>query len=60
MLRTLLAAAIAKLYLRTDNARRVLFLVDRLELESQASKNFNAYLANDGIQTVIYKQRRQE
>jgi type I restriction enzyme R subunit len=58
--KTLLAAAIAKLYLRTDNARRVLFLVDRLELESQASKNFNAYLANDGIQTVIYKQRRQE
>ncbi len=54
--KTLLSAAIAKLYLRTDNATRILFLVDRLELETQAWKNFNAYLANDGISTVIYKQ----
>ena len=58
--KTLLSAAIAKLYLRTENATRILFLVDRLELETQAWKNFNAYLAPDGIQTVIYKQRRQE
>ncbi|NJM55909.1 MAG: DEAD/DEAH box helicase family protein [Verrucomicrobiae bacterium] len=58
--KTLLAAAIAKLYLRTENATRVLFLVDRLELETQAWKNFNAYLAPDGISTVIYKQKRQE
>jgi type I restriction enzyme R subunit len=57
--KTLLSAAIAKLYLRTENATRILFLVDRLELETQAWKNFNAYLANDGISTVIYKQRRQ-
>ena len=56
--KTLLSAAIAKLYLRTENATRILFLVDRLELENQAWKNFNAYLANDGINTVIYKQRR--
>ncbi|MGI8965445.1 MAG: DEAD/DEAH box helicase family protein, partial [Limisphaerales bacterium] len=58
--KTLLSAAIAKLYLRTENATRILFLVDRLELETQAWKNFNAYLAADGIQTVIYKQKRQE
>ena len=58
--KTLLSAAIAKLYLRTENATRVLFLVDRLELENQAWKNFNAYLANDGIQTVIYKQKRRD
>ena len=58
--KTLLAAAIAKLYLRTENAMRVLFLVDRLELENQAWRNFNAYLANDGISTVIYKQKRQD
>jgi len=32
--KTLLSAAIAKLYLRTENATRVLFLVDRLELET--------------------------
>jgi type I restriction enzyme R subunit len=58
--KTLLSAAIAKLYLRTENATRILFLVDRLELETQAWKNFNAYLANDGIQTVIYKQKRRD
>jgi type I restriction enzyme R subunit len=58
--KTLLSAAIAKLYLRTENATRILFLVDRLELETQAWKNFQAYLAADGISTVIYKQKRQE
>lgn len=58
--KTLLAAAITKLFLRTGNALRVLFLVDRLELEHQAEKNFRQYLANDGISTVIYKQRRRD
>jgi type I restriction enzyme R subunit len=58
--KTLLSAAIAKLYLRTENATRILFLVDRLELENQAWKNFKAYLENDGISTVIYKQKRQD
>ncbi len=58
--KTLLSAAIAKLYLRTENAHRILFLVDRLELERQAEKNFTAYLAADGISTVIYKQKRQD
>jgi len=58
--KTLLSAAIAKLYLRTENATRILFLVDRLELENQAWRNFNAYLANDGISTVIYKQKRRD
>jgi type I restriction enzyme R subunit len=58
--KTLLSAAIAKLYLRTENATRILFLVDRLELENQAWKNFKAYLENDGISTVIYKQKRRD
>ncbi len=58
--KTLLAAAITKLFLRTGNALRVLFLVDRLELEHQAWKNFNDYLAKDGISTVIYKQKRRD
>jgi type I restriction enzyme R subunit len=58
--KTLLSAAVTKLYLRSENASRVLFLVDRLELERQAEKNFRSYLANDGIETVIYKQKRQE
>ena len=34
--------------------------MDRLELENQAWKNFNAYLAPDGINTVIYKQKRRD
>ncbi len=58
--KTLLSAAIAKLYLRTENAHRILFLVDRLELEKQAADNFTAYLANDGIATVVYKQKRDD
>ncbi len=45
--KTLTAAAVIKLFLRTGNARRVLFLVDRLELEDQAKKAFNKVLAND-------------
>ena len=57
--KTLTAAAVIKLFLRTGNARRVLFLVDRLELEDQASKAFIAQLKND-YTTVIYKERRDE
>lgn len=45
--KTLTAAAIIKLFLRSGNAQRVLFLVDRLELEDQAKKAFTAVLAND-------------
>lgn len=36
--KTLTAAAVIKLFLRSGNVRRVLFLVDRLELEDQARK----------------------
>src|SRR5208283_5245545 len=38
--KTLTAAAVIKLFLRTGNARRVLFLVDRIELEDQAKRAF--------------------
>jgi len=34
--KTLTAAAVIKLFMRTGNAKRVLFLVDRIELENQA------------------------
>ncbi len=57
--KTLTAAAVIKLFLRTGNARRVLFLVDRLELEDQAWKAFNKVLAND-YKTVIYKENRDD
>jgi type I restriction enzyme R subunit len=55
--KTLTAAAIIKLFLRTGNARRVLFLVDRLELEDQALKAFKKTLVND-YKSVIYKENR--
>lgn len=57
--KTLTAAAVIKLFLRSGNASRVLFLVDRLELEEQARKSFNAVLSND-YTTVIYKEKRDE
>jgi len=57
--KTLTAAAVIKLFLRTGNARRVLFLVDRLELEDQAQKAFNRVLAND-YKCVIYKESRDD
>ena len=56
--KTLTAAAVIKLFLRTGNAQRVLFLVDRLELEDQALKAFRKVLAND-YKSVIYKENRE-
>ena len=57
--KTLTSAAVIKLFLRTGNATRVLFLVDRLELEDQAKKAFTRLLAND-YKTVIYKENRDD
>lgn len=57
--KTLTAAAVIKLFLRSGNVRRVLFLVDRLELEVQAHKAFTEYLKND-YTTVIYKENRDD
>ena len=57
--KTLTAAAVIKLFLHSQNASRVLFLVDRLELEDQAKKAFVAYLAND-FKTVIFKENRDD
>ncbi len=57
--KTLTSAAVIKLFLRTGNARRVLFLVDRLELEDQALKDMIAYLSKD-YKSVIYKENRDD
>jgi len=57
--KTLTAAALIKLFLRTGNARRVLFLVDRLELEDQANKAFILLLRND-YKSSIYKENRDD
>lgn len=53
--KTLTSAAVIRLFLRSGNANRVLFLVDRIELENQAKKNFVNYLSPD-YQTVIFKE----
>jgi type I restriction enzyme R subunit len=57
--KTMIAAAVIKLFLKTGNAKRVLFLVDRLELEDQANKRFVQFLKND-FKTVIYKENRED
>ncbi len=57
--KTLTSAAVIKLFLRSGNARRVLFLVDRIELEVQAEKAFILLLKNDH-KTVIYKENRND
>jgi len=57
--KTLTAAAIIKLFLRSGNAHRILFLVDRLELEDQAKKAFSALLSAD-YKTVIFKENRDD
>ncbi|TAN21173.1 MAG: DEAD/DEAH box helicase [Chitinophagaceae bacterium] len=57
--KTLTAAAIIRLFIRTQNARRVLFLVDRLELEDQAWKAFTQYLKPD-YTTLIYKENKSD
>lgn len=55
--KTLISAAVIKLFLKSGNAKRVLFLVDRIELEDQAFKAFTQYLGKD-FRSVIYKSSR--
>ncbi len=55
--KTLISSAVIKLFLKSGNARRVLFLVDRLELEDQAQKSFAQYLGKD-YRSVIYKENK--
>jgi len=56
--KTLTSAAVIKLFLKSGNARRVLFLVDRLELEEQARKDFEKYLKAD-YTVMVYKNNRE-
>jgi len=57
--KTLVAAAVIKLFIKTGNAKRVLFLVDRLALENQAKNNFVRYFKDD-FRTVVYKENRDD
>ncbi len=56
--KTLLSAGIIKMFIRSANADRILFLVDRIELERQAHSAFKKYLEDDAIQCVIYKRNK--
>ena len=55
--KTLTSCAIIKLFLRSSNVKRVLFLVDRLELETQAEKEFREVLKND-YSVAIWKEKQ--
>lgn len=56
--KTLLAAAVIKLFLKTGNAHRALFLVDRIELAQQAKQNLSFYLREYNI--CIFKENKEE
>ena len=58
--KTLTSAGIIKMFIRSEVAKRVLFLVDRIELENQAQKDLGKYLNKDGIKVAIYKENKQE
>jgi len=57
--KTLTCAAIIKLFLKSGNARRVLFLVDRLELEDQAQKAFSQTIGSD-FTVLTYKKHKDD
>jgi type I restriction enzyme R subunit len=54
--KTLLCAALIRRFLRTRNAERVLFIVDRIELAKQTMEDFGSVLAD--YKPVIYKTAR--
>lgn len=57
--KTLTSSAIIKMFLRLYKVKRVLFLVDRIELETQAQKEFVEVLKND-FWTVIWKENKND
>ncbi|MFH0828780.1 MAG: DEAD/DEAH box helicase family protein [Candidatus Kerfeldbacteria bacterium] len=54
--KTLLCAALIRRFLKTRNAERVLFIVDRIELAKQTMEDFNIVLGE--YKPVIYKTAR--
>lgn len=54
--KTLLCAALIRRFLRTRNAERVLFIVDRIELAKQTMEDFSMVLGE--FKPVIYKSAR--
>lgn len=58
--KTLTSAAVIKLFIRSEIANRILFFVDRLELENQALKDLRRYLSKDGIKVLVYKENKDD
>ncbi|MFH1392620.1 MAG: DEAD/DEAH box helicase family protein [bacterium] len=56
--KTLLAAALIKLFLNTGNASRIIFLVDRIELAQQALQNISSYLKEYNL--CIFKENKDQ
>ncbi len=57
--KTLTSSAIIKMFLRLYKVKRVLFLVDRIELETQAQREFDEVLKND-FRTVVWKENQSD
>ena len=57
--KTLVSCALIKMFLRLYKVKRVLFLVDRIELEAQAQKQFEEVLKND-YRSVVWKENRSD
>ena len=57
--KTLTSSALIKMFISLYGVKRVLFLVDRIELEKQAQKEFDEVLQNR-CRTVIWKQNRSD
>jgi len=57
--KTLTCAAIIKLFLKTGNAKRILFLVDRIELEKQAQEAFQNTIGHE-FTVYIYKDHKDD
>jgi len=56
--KTLLCAALIRRFLKTRNAERVLFIVDRIELAKQTMEGFNTVLSE--YMPVVYKEARRK
>ncbi len=57
--KTLTSSAIIKMFLRLYSVKRILFLVDRIELETQAQKEFDDVLKND-FKSIIWKENQSD
>jgi type I restriction enzyme, R subunit len=61
--KTLVSAGICKMLIKTEVCKKILFLVDRLELEEQASQDFYNYFRekiSENFEFGVYKENKQD